>query len=46
MGRRVKKGIDDLETLYPNLAKEWHPTSNGELLPRDVLPVIDTKHRI
>ncbi len=38
MSRRVKKGIDDLETLYPNLAKEWHPTLNGELLPRDVLP--------
>ena len=38
MSRRVKKGIDDLETLYPDLAKEWHPTLNGELLPRDVLP--------
>ena len=38
MSRRVKKGIDDLETLYPDLAKEWHPTLNRELLPRDVLP--------
>ena len=38
MSKRVKKGIDDLETLYPELAKEWHPTLNGTLLPSDVLP--------
>ena len=25
-----------LETLYPFLAKEWHPTKNGELTPSDV----------
>jgi hypothetical protein len=25
-----------LSTLYPELAKEWHPTKNGLLLPTDV----------
>lgn len=32
------KGINDLETLHPDLAKEWHPTKNGDLKPCDVLP--------
>lgn len=27
-----------LHTLYPNIAKEWHPTKNGKLSPRDVTP--------
>ena len=27
-----------LETLKPELAKEWHPTKNGKLTPRDVHP--------
>jgi hypothetical protein len=34
----VLKGYNDLETLNPNLAKEWHPTKNGELLPSDIMP--------
>lgn len=25
-----------LQTINPNLAKEWHPTKNGKLTPRDV----------
>ena len=25
-----------LAYLYPELAKEWHPTKNGELTPYDV----------
>ena len=36
--RPATKGLDDLETLYPNLAKEWHLTLNGELRPSDVMP--------
>lgn len=32
----VMKGFNDLATLCPELAKEWHPTKNGELLPSDV----------
>src|SRR5205085_8179916 len=26
-----------LATRFPALAKEWHPTSNGKLTPRDVV---------
>jgi len=34
----VLKGYNDLETLNPALAKEWHPTKNGELKPADFVP--------
>jgi hypothetical protein len=27
-----------LQTINPTLAKEWHPTRNGSLTPRDVTP--------
>ena len=29
-------GINDLQTTHPRLAKEWHPTKNGNLKPSDV----------
>lgn len=32
-GHRVKKGFNDLSTLYPSIAAEWHPKNNGELFP-------------
>ena len=34
----VLKGYNDLATINPNLAKEWHPTKNGNLTPYDVMP--------
>ena len=34
---RVLKGYNDLASLNPDLAKEWHPTKNGDLKPSDVL---------
>ncbi|WP_283123891.1 zinc-ribbon domain-containing protein [Angelakisella massiliensis] len=34
--RKVLIGTNDLATLYPHLAKEWHPTKNGELMPDSV----------
>lgn len=34
--QRVLKGYNDLASLYPELAKEWHPTKNGEILPNNV----------
>ena len=34
--KKVLKGFNDLETLNPDLAKEWHPTKNGDLKPSDV----------
>jgi uncharacterized Zn-finger protein len=29
----------NLGLVYPELAKTWHPTKNGKLTPRDVLPM-------
>ena len=34
--RAVWKGFNDFQTIHPNLAKEWHPTKNGDLTPSDV----------
>ena len=30
---KLIKGINDLATTNPELAREWHPTKNGDLLP-------------
>jgi len=35
-GHKTVKGINDFATLYPELAKEWHPEKNGNLKPTDV----------
>ena len=35
-GNKVIKGENDLLTLYPSIAAEWHPTRNGKLKPDDV----------
>lgn len=35
-GHRVLKGYNDLATVNPKLAGEWHPSKNGELTPCDV----------
>ncbi len=32
-----------LSTKYPEIAKEWHPTKNGDLSPTKVLPGSDKK---
>lgn len=37
-GRKVWLGFNDLATLEPRLAEEWHPTLNGKLTPEDVTP--------
>ena len=36
-GKKLHKGYNDLETLFPEIAAEWHPTKNGNLLPSQVL---------
>ena len=36
-GHRVLKGFNDLATTNPELAKEWHPTLNGDLTPHMVM---------
>ena len=35
---KVLPGFNDLETLYPDLAMQWHPTKNGNLKPSDIVP--------
>ncbi len=42
-GRQLLVGENDLATLYPELAKQWDPTHNGELRPQDVLPGTEKK---
>lgn len=36
--RKLVGGVNDLTTLYPQLAAEWHPTRNGALTSEDVTP--------
>ena len=35
-GHKLLKGFNDLETRFPDVAKEWHPTKNGDLKPDQV----------
>ena len=35
-GHRTIAGINDFETCYPEIAKEWHPTLNGNLKPSSI----------
>ena len=37
-GRKVISGVNDLETLYPDIAREWDVEKNNGLLPKDVSP--------
>ena len=36
VNRKVIEGFNDLNTTEPELAKEWHPTRNGDLKPIEV----------
>ena len=36
-GKRPWPGFNDLASRFPDLAKEWHPTKNGDLTPDQVL---------
>jgi hypothetical protein len=29
-------GVNDLQSQYPEIAKEWHPLRNGDLKPTEV----------
>lgn len=37
-GHRVWPGFNDLATKFPDIAKQWHPTLNGDLTPDQVTP--------
>ena len=34
--KKVRSGFNDLATINPPLADQWHPTKNGDLKPTDV----------
>ena len=36
-GKKIKIGFNDLASQYPEIAKEWHPTKNGDLKPTQVM---------
>jgi len=42
-GHRVLKGFNDLSSSYPDIASEWHPTKNGDLVPESVSPFSNKK---
>lgn len=35
--RTLAPGENDLASMYPEIARQWHPTKNGALTPRDVV---------
>ena len=43
VGQKVWIGFNDLETTNSLLAKEWHPTKNGKLTPKDVMNYTNKK---
>lgn len=42
-GNKVLTGLNDLESKYPELIGEWHPTKNGALLPSRISHVSHLK---
>jgi hypothetical protein len=42
-GRKALPGNNDLLTLHPGIASEWHPTKNDNLLPSMVTGTMDKK---
>jgi rubrerythrin len=43
-GRVAMSGIDDLETLYPDIAKEWDKQRNNGVLPSQIRPFSNKKY--
>lgn len=37
-GKRIIPGVNDLATVNPEIAAEWHPIKNESLLPQNVFP--------
>ena len=35
-GNKLLVGVNDFATLFPEVAKEWHPTLNGSIKPSDI----------
>ena len=43
-GRVAMSGVDDFETLYPSIAKEWDYEKNGNILPSEIKPYSNKKY--
>lgn len=43
-GRVAMSGIDDLETLYPKIAKDWDYDKNAGILPSHIRPYSNKKY--
>ena len=43
LGKKILQGFNDLATTHPELAKQWHPTRNGEVTPEKVSRGSDQK---
>lgn len=43
-GRMIVPGVNDFATRYPELAKEWHPTMNGDVKPSEIAPTSNKKY--
>lgn len=41
--QKVLRGFNDLETLFPEIALEWHPSLNDDLLPTNVIATSNKK---
>jgi hypothetical protein len=35
-GKTILVGFNDLQSLFPDIAREWHPDKNGELTPSKI----------
>jgi DNA-directed RNA polymerase subunit RPC12/RpoP len=35
-GKKMLEGFNDLATTHPELAKQWHPTKNGDIKPTNI----------
>ena len=35
-GKRVLAGFNDIQTTHPDVAKQWHPTKNGEVTTSNI----------
>ena len=42
-GKHVLKGFNDLATINPQIASEWHPTKNGDITPDAIMPYSSRK---
>ena len=36
MSNKLRRGVNDLATVAPDIALQWHPTKNGNLAPSDI----------